>query len=60
MSTRPTSVAPTLLATAVLLALSGCRSSSDVAITAPRRPRNQPPCKSPVANSNPGGSNRWS
>ena len=43
MSTRPTSVAPTLLATAVLLALSGCRSSSDVAITAP------PPPEEPAA-----------
>jgi Ca-activated chloride channel family protein len=38
MSTRPTRIAPTLLATAVLLALPGCQSSSDVAGSAPPPP----------------------
>lgn len=38
MSTRPARLVPTLLATAVLLALSGCQSSSDVAGSAPPPP----------------------
>ena len=38
MSTRPARLVPTLLATAVLLALAGCQSSSDVAGSAPPPP----------------------
>jgi len=38
MSTRPARLVPTLLATAVLLALSGCQSSSEVAGSAPPPP----------------------
>lgn len=38
MSTRPARLVPTLLATAVLLALSGCQSSSDIAGSAPPPP----------------------